>query len=159
MRRDAVSFTTAKPDVRLRRLSDISLFAGCGRRELLQIDRLGVRVDVPAGRVLCRQADVGRECFIALEGRAKATVAGYHEALVEPGALIGEIALLTPRGRRTATVTAATDMTLLVFSRREFASLIAAAPTVAHSVLREVTRRLVENVEAQPGACGEMHHV
>ena len=38
------------------------------------------------------------------------------------GSIIGEIALLGD-GQRTATVTAATDMTLLVFSRTEFGAL------------------------------------
>jgi CRP/FNR family transcriptional regulator, cyclic AMP receptor protein len=144
-----VSFTTAKPHVHIRRLSDIPLFAACGRRELLQVVRLGATVDIPAGRILCRQGDIGRECFIVLQGQAVVTIAGRDTTLVECGALIGEIALLTPRGRRTATVTAATDMTLLVFTRSEFTSLVAAAPSMAHRVLREVTRRLVENAETQ----------
>jgi CRP-like cAMP-binding protein len=55
--------------------------------------------------------------------------------------------LIAARGRRTATVVAGTDIHLLVFSRREFASLGAAAPPVLHRVLREATRRLVENAE------------
>jgi CRP-like cAMP-binding protein len=58
------------------------------------------------------------------------------------------IALLIPDGRRTATATALSDLVVLVFTRTEFTQLMTGLPTVAHKILHEATRRLIENSEA-----------
>jgi CRP/FNR family transcriptional regulator, cyclic AMP receptor protein len=136
-------FVTTPPN-RLHRLRDIELFAHCTARELRLIDSLTTTVGIEAGRVLCRAGDIGRECFVLLDGRADVGVNDRHQT-VGRGALVGEIALLTPRGRRTATATAVTDLTVLVFSRTEFGRVMTGIPIVAHAILREATRRLVEN--------------
>ena len=128
----------------LHRLRDIELFANCSARELRRVDSMSTTVRVEAGHVLCRKGEIGRECFVLLSGEADVNTDGFHRT-VGRGALIGEIALLTPQGRRTATATALTDLVVLVFSRTEFGRLMAGIPVVAHAILREATRRLVEN--------------
>jgi CRP-like cAMP-binding protein len=64
------------------------------------------------------------------------------------GALVGEIALLASGGRRTATVSAITDIAVLAFTRTEFSRLMTGVPTVAHQILREAARRLVEDLDS-----------
>lgn len=140
-------FTTAMPD-HLRKFRDIDLFTGCTVRELRRIDKLATTVAIRAGRVLCRQGEPGRECFVLLDGTADVDIDGRHHTLGR-GALLGEIALLIPRGRRTATVATITNSTLLAFTKSEFANLMSALPTVAHSILRETSRRLVENTNPE----------
>ncbi len=135
------------PSDRLRGDLDIPLFADCSPRELRRIDTLAAVVTLRAGRVLCRQGDIGRQCFVLLEGRVDVDMNGCCHT-VGRGGLIGEIALLTPSGRHTATATALTDVTALVFTRTEFTQLMTGHPTVAHKVLHQATRRLLENVEA-----------
>jgi CRP-like cAMP-binding protein len=94
---------------------------------------------------LCRQGEYAEQCFVVVDGRADVFVDGARVAGIGPGEIVGELALLATGGVRTATVVAATDMSLLVMSRREFAQLESASPTVVHRVLRDATRRLLEN--------------
>jgi CRP-like cAMP-binding protein len=111
------------------------------RAQLRDVDRYATTTTVPAGRILCHH---GYECFVVIDGELDITVDGRH-IIVGGGALVGEIDLLTPGGRRTATVTAKTDATLLVFTRMEFGHLMAVFPTIAHRGVRESARRLVED--------------
>jgi len=141
-----VLFATTPAERSLHHL-DIPLFADCTPRELRRIDSLAATLTVAAGRVLCHRGDIGRECFVVLDGRVDVDTNSRHYT-VGRGALLGEIALLIPKGRRTATVTALSDVTVLVFTRTEFAQLMTGLPTVAHKVLREATRRLIANSEA-----------
>lgn len=140
-------FATTSAERPVRHL-DIPLFADCTPRELRRIDSLSATLTVAAGRVLCRQGDVGRECFVLVDGYVDVDTK-HRRYTVGRGALLGEIALLIPNGRRTATVTALSDITVLVFSRTEFTQLMIGLPTVAHKVLHEATRRLIANSEAR----------
>jgi CRP-like cAMP-binding protein len=142
-----VLFVTTPPS-HPHRLRDIELFANCTVRELRRIDSMATTVRREVGHVLCRDGEVGRECFVLLDGRVDINVGGRHQT-VGRGALIGEIALLTPGGRRTATAVAVTDVTLLAFSRTEFGRVMTGIPVVAHAILREATRRLVENNDGE----------
>ena len=137
-------FATNLPD-HLRRLRQVDGFGQCGARDLRRIEHLATAVTVPAGRVLAHHGEVGRECFIVLDGEIDVDVNGRLHTL-GPGALLGEVALLAPGGRRTATITALTDVTLFVFTRTEFRALMTSFPAFAHRTLRESTRRLVEDI-------------
>jgi CRP-like cAMP-binding protein len=90
--------------------------------------------------VLCNENETGNECYIVIDGQAAVTIGGQHVATIEPGGFFGEMALLDG-GPRIATVTAASDMELLVLSRREFLELIDQVPSV--------TRRLLEGLGAR----------
>jgi CRP-like cAMP-binding protein len=138
-------FTAALPD-HLQKLRCIELFADCTTRELRRIDRLATIVRVARGHVLCRQGEIGRECFVILDGEADVEIKGRH-FVERRGALLGEIALLTPGGRRTADVSSRTELTVVAFNRLEFSRLLAAIPGVAHKVVRQSARRLVEDLE------------
>jgi CRP-like cAMP-binding protein len=139
-----VVFATDPPEVR--RLRGIELFAGCNTRELRRISELSTVANVGAGRVLCHRGDPGRECYILLSGQAQVEVNGRCYTAM-PGELLGEVALFTPTGRRTATATAVTDLTVLAFTRAGFTALMRQHSNVAHKVLRATTRRLIEDVE------------
>jgi len=130
------------------RLGQIELFRGCTQRELRWIDQLATTRDLAAGRVLCREGELGRECFVLLDGHLEVSVDGRRDRY-ERGALVGETALFTPTGRRTATVTAVTDVSVLAFTRSEFRQLLAALPTVAHRILRAAARRLIDDSDTQ----------
>jgi CRP-like cAMP-binding protein len=133
-------------------LPELELFAGCRARQRREVAAVCTPLDVNAGRVLCRQGDDAGECFIVVAGRADVFIDQSLVATVGPGDLVGELALLATRGRRSATVVAATDMSLLALSRREFASLGVAAPSAMQHVLGNATRRLTENAQRSPVA-------
>jgi CRP-like cAMP-binding protein len=106
------------------------------------VARLTDDLEVPAGAVLCREGSYGHEFFVIIDGEAKATRGGRKVNTFHAGDFFGEIALLE-RTRRTATVTATTDLRFFVVSQRAFASLLAADPAIERKVLRTVVRRLV----------------
>ena len=136
-------------DPKVERLSQLQLFSNCSKRDLQQIARLTTEIDVRAGKVLMRQGDLGRECLVIEEGRAKATIRGKGTHIMGPGECFGELALLHS-GPRAATVTAETDMRLVVLDSREFSTLLTNVPSVARNVLAAVAERLRETEGKQP---------
>jgi CRP-like cAMP-binding protein len=106
----------------LERLREAPVFAECSLDELRRVAGLVTEITVPEGRVLTRQGIVGHQCFVVLEGQAVVEQGGMIVGTAVPGSVVGELALLDGT-RRTATVTAATDMEVLVMSQTEFASL------------------------------------
>jgi CRP-like cAMP-binding protein len=136
-------------DPKIERLSQVQLFSACSKRDLAAIARLTEEVDVPAGKILMRQGDPGRECFVIEEGKAKATVRGKKSRVMGPGECFGEMALLDS-APRSATVVAETDMRLVVLGSREFSTLLKDMPNVARGVLAAVAERLRDTEGKQP---------
>jgi CRP/FNR family cyclic AMP-dependent transcriptional regulator len=136
-------------DPKVTRLSQVQLFSTCSKRDLSRIAALAEEVEVPAGRVLMRQGDPGREAFVIAEGRAKATIRGKRSAKLGAGQCFGEMALLHS-APRSATVTAESDMRLFVLGSRQFSELIERVPRVGQQVLAALAERLREAEQAQP---------
>jgi CRP/FNR family transcriptional regulator, cyclic AMP receptor protein len=133
-------------DAKVELLSNVPLFSACSKRDLRRIAALVDEIDVPEGRVLTRQGEPGWECFVIAEGEAKVTVRGSGTASLGPGDVVGEMSLLD-QGPRSATVTANSDMHLLVLTSRSFSSLINQVPLVARRIMVALAGRLRE-VEA-----------
>jgi CRP/FNR family transcriptional regulator, cyclic AMP receptor protein len=122
-------------------LGRVSLFSACSGRELTRIASLADEIAVPEGRVLIRQGEPGREFFVIVEGKAKVSARGKRARTLGPGAGFGEMSLLD-QGPRSATVTAQSDMYLLVLDSRSFFSLIEEVPSVANKIFRVMAARL-----------------
>ena len=137
-------------DAKLKRLAKVPLFAQCTKTDLSRIASLADELEVPAGRVLMRQGEDGHECFVILSGRARVSFRGKRQSMrLGTGDCFGEMALLQPRGKRSATVTAENDMDLLVLTSRQFASLIDNVPAVGRKVLAAVADRVREAERGQ----------
>jgi CRP/FNR family transcriptional regulator, cyclic AMP receptor protein len=136
-------------DAKLELLGNVRLFSTCNKRELARIASLVDEVEAPKGKVLVRQGDTGEECFVIAEGQAKATMRGRGSAVLRPGSFFGEMALLD-QGPRSATVTAETDMHLLVLGSRQFSALINEVPTVAVRIMQGLAERLRAAEPPQP---------
>ena len=130
-------------------LADVRLFSTCNKRELARIASLADEVDAPKGKVIVRQGDPGRECFVIMDGKARATIRGKGSTVLGPGSFFGEMSLLD-QGPRSATVTAETNMHLLVLGSREFSSLVNEVPAVAVRMMRGLAERLREAERPQP---------
>ncbi len=133
--------TVSKHDPKVDHLAAIGPFRRCTRRQLHQLARLTTELDAARGAVLCREGEVGRECFVVRDGEATVTIGGEQVATIGPGDVVGELALLDGEPR-VATVTAATDMRLVVLSRPEFNKVLADMPTVSRGILESVGARL-----------------
>lgn len=117
-------------------LGNLSLFAETTKSERDLIRRHLTPLSLPAGRLLVREGSPGDQFMILLEGTATVTQGGQTIATLERGDLVGEMALLHDDGigRRNATVTASTDVVILVGSRSEFRQILQAVPSVARKV-------------------------
>ena len=122
-------------------LSNVILFSGCDAREISRIASLATEIEVPAGKVLAREGEPGREFYVILDGKADVQIGGKQVATLGPGDFFGEMALLD-QGPRVATVTAASEMEVVVLDPREFVSLIDEHPAVARKVLKVMAGRL-----------------
>jgi CRP-like cAMP-binding protein len=124
-------------------LASVSLFSACSKKELQAVARASDQVELAAGRTLCEQGSIGREAFVILEGKAEVKRNGRKVATLGPGATFGELALLD-HGPRTATVTAATDLKVLVIGAREFAAILDEVPPIAHKLLKSLAGMIRE---------------
>lgn len=122
-------------------LAAVPLFSACSKKELQAVARASDEVSIPAGKHLCEQGQIGREAFVIVDGTAEVRRNGRKVGTLGAGDAVGELALLD-HGPRTATVTAATDMTVLVLGAREFAALVDDVPPIAHKLLKSLASRI-----------------
>ena len=87
------------------------------------------------------QGDVGRECFVLVEGTVKIERNGRKVASKGPGAYFGELSLLD-KGPRTATVIAETPITVLVLGPREFSAVLEEVPQLSHKLLTALAQQV-----------------
>jgi CRP/FNR family transcriptional regulator, cyclic AMP receptor protein len=122
-------------------LASVPLFAQLTGRQLDHINKVATEVTIPTGRVFVLQGDVGREMFIITDGTAEVTRDGEVIAELGRNDVVGELAVLrhTPRN---ATVTATSDLTLLVLSADDVEPLLDSVPGLAKGVLLAVLGRL-----------------
>lgn len=133
----------ARTDHHLEHLAEVGLFSTCSKKELQKIARASDEVDIASGRTLVREGEIGREFFLILDGEAVVKRGSKQIATLGPGSFFGELSLLD-RGPRSASVEAATDMTLLVLGQREFAGVLDEVPGMAHKLLSAMAARLRE---------------
>lgn len=128
---------------RIELLRSVWLFERCSRAELITVESSATQLGVPAGKVLAREGEIGREFFVLVTGTALATRAGEKIATLEPGEFFGEMALLDCQPR-TATVETLEQCELLVLSAREFATVVETMPAVDRRIMTVLARRLRE---------------
>jgi CRP-like cAMP-binding protein len=127
-------------DGKVEALRSVRFFEGCSERELRQVAQLCTRIDVGEGFVFTVEGAHGDECFIIGDGSAEVTRGGWVIDTVGRGECVGELALLD-HGRRTATVTALTPMTVYAVSGTEFRALLD-ENAVAKNILMTATKHL-----------------
>ena len=128
-------------------MRSIWLFSDCSAEEIRFIDSLCTWTEVPEGRTLVRQGDCSRQFLVSARGTAVAVIDHRPVALIEAGSFFGDMALFGVRPYR-ATVTSATHMELLVFSRLEsmqlFESAIPSVQEKMSAILDERSRVMAE---------------
>lgn len=107
----------APPDTEL--LAGISIFAPLAPSSVEGLAKASEHRRLAAGTVVVTEGDPADEFFVILEGEVEVTHDGQVLRREGPGEVFGEIGLLRAVPR-TATVTAATDVELLVLGRKPF---------------------------------------
>jgi len=104
------------------------------------VARLSERIQVGEGEVLAREGRIGREFFLILSGTVAVTQKRRRVNTLGPGEFFGELAAMNP-GPRNATVTALSDLDVLIIGPREFAAM-AEIPGFRDALLKSMARRL-----------------
>jgi CRP/FNR family transcriptional regulator, cyclic AMP receptor protein len=110
-------------------------------RRLQKIAASSDEVAFKAGRTLVEQGQIGHEFFLIVEGQAVVRRNGRKVATLSQGQYFGELSLLT-KAPRDATVTADTNMVLLVIGQREFLGVLDDVPGLTMKLLRYLATRL-----------------
>src|SRR2546423_3053026 len=106
-------------DRKVELISKVPLFSHCSKKELQQIAQAADEIDLPAGKILTREGDRGREFFVLLDGTAEVEKSGEQIRTLGAGDFLGEIALVS-REPRTATVTTTSEVQALVITDQAF---------------------------------------
>lgn len=130
-------------DAKVERLSRVELFRHCTPKELARLAAITDEATLDVGQVLCRQGEIALACYVIHDGLASVTVGGQPVGVVGPGETVGEMGLIDCRPR-SATVVARTPMRVDVIDARRFDGVLAETPTVARSLLRELSGRIRE---------------
>ena len=130
-------------DTKVEALKRAPLFEGLLKKELVELARRAEDLEAPAGTVLCKEGEVGREFFVLMDGTVVVTAREKRIATLGAGDFIGEIALLE-QVPRMATVTAKTPVRFFVLAREDFRHLVKQHPSVESKILRTLALRLVE---------------
>jgi CRP/FNR family transcriptional regulator, cyclic AMP receptor protein len=132
--------TTTRKQTTVDRLRAVDQLHGCTTGQLEEVALLAERVQVCEGEVLAREGRIGREFFLILSGRVAVTQAGRRVNSLGPGDFFGELAAMNP-GPRNATVTALSDLDVLIIGPREF-SAMASIPGFRDALFRSMASRL-----------------
>jgi CRP-like cAMP-binding protein len=122
-------------------LAAIELFSELTSREVKALGKLMTPVRVKTGKDIMVEGQSGREFAIITEGTATVRRGGRVLAQVGAGDFLGELSVIAGVPR-TATVTADTDLELMVLNRREFSALLDENPKIARKVLVGAVKRL-----------------
>jgi len=99
-------------------------------------------IEVPEGEVLTRQGASGaQQSFVIVSGEASVEINGRRVAVLEPGALFGEMAMLDAKPR-SATVVATEALEVVTIWRSDFLQILQENFSITRKVLAELSRRL-----------------
>ncbi len=129
-------------DEYLQCLASVPVFSKCTKKQLQEIGEVATELLLPGGKVLTREGEVGFEVFMLLDGTASVTRSGAHVATLTAGDFVGELAVLSGHPRN-ATVTAETELRVLVLTHAGLDQLLDDIPGLAKDLLYEVSARLV----------------
>lgn len=130
-------------DVRLDLLAGIDLFHGLSRRDLLTVASLTTQLTLPEGKVVCREGTRALEAFILVEGTVTVSSEGKPVAVLRPGSVFGEMAMLENQPRN-ATVIATSQISVLVMTRQELLALLDLLPALGRQIRGTAVERKAE---------------
>ena len=127
-------------------LATVPLFSGLPPEELQQFAAITREKTYPKSSVILFEDDPGDSLFVIRDGRVKVVLVGEDGREVILGVLgvgehFGELSLIDDQPR-SAHVIAMEDSSLLVLRRDDFRRRVETSPTVAWTLLSELSRRL-----------------
>jgi len=133
-------------DDRTRLLASTRLFADVDADGLARICARITEIEVPAGRVIARQGEIGTGFYVIVAGSARVARDGATIAHLGPGDFFGELSVLDGRPR-VAQVVSDEPTTCLALASWDFEAVAIEQPTVALAILRGLAGRLRDLTE------------
>ena len=119
-------------------LKRVPLFACLSKRELKRLAQHFRERSLPRGSTPVREGTMsGVGFFVIADGEAAVSVDGSVVTILGPGDHFGEVALVS-KAKRTATVTATTDLRLLEVAFYDFREFALSNPDVTWKLLQHV---------------------
>jgi CRP-like cAMP-binding protein len=128
-------------DAKMELLKKVPLFSKLDKKGLQDVAHIADELDLPAGKEMATEGDRGREFFVLVKGEAEVTKNGTRINTMKEGDFFGEIALVT-KMPRTATVTATSDVDVLVITERAFDNLLKKSPEIGRGVAEALAERI-----------------
>jgi CRP/FNR family transcriptional regulator, cyclic AMP receptor protein len=125
-------------------LERIPLFEGLPHQELERVARSFKERHFSAGDTVAAEGSGGVGFFVIGEGTASVDVHGEQRGQLGPGDYFGEIALIDDQARRTASITADTDLTCYGLTSWDFRPLVETNAEIAWKLLQVMAKRLRE---------------
>ena len=128
-------------DAKIKLIKSVPLFADCSRRELRELAATVDEVVVPAGYVLTREGQTGKELVVIVDGAAEVRRKGRKINSLASGDFLGEIALVSGQPR-TATVRTTQPTHALLLTASAFRTLMRHIPSLQPKILEALASRL-----------------
>jgi CRP-like cAMP-binding protein len=128
-------------DGKVELISKVPLFSRLSKKEREAVARIADELDLPQGKDMATEGERGREFFVLVDGSADVFKGDKVINQMKKGDFFGEIALVT-KMPRTATVTATSDVRVLVINERDFAALLKKSPEVGRGVAEALAERV-----------------
>jgi CRP-like cAMP-binding protein len=122
-------------------ITRVPLFAELGQDELAQVARLFKERRFAQGETVVMEGSGGAAFFVIASGEATVLVGASLRPPLRPGDYFGEIALID-EGRRSATITATSDLLCYGLTFWEFRPLVEGNGTIAWKLLQSLARKL-----------------
>jgi CRP/FNR family cyclic AMP-dependent transcriptional regulator len=124
-------------------LARVPIFAGLSSRQLGRLADASRRTTHQAGHEIAREGEGALALHIILDGTAEVSVHGTPRRELQAGDYFGEISLIDGK-KRSATVTASSDLHTLAVPHGPFQKLLETEPGFAAGLLTLVCARLRE---------------
>jgi CRP-like cAMP-binding protein len=132
-------------DSKIELIRKVPLFSKLNKKGLEDVAHIADELDLPKGKMMAEEGDRGREFFVLLEGEADVTKGDRSINRLGKGDFFGEIALVTHMPR-TASVTAMSDVRVLVVTERDFAALLKRSPEISRGVAEALAERIAPEI-------------
>jgi CRP-like cAMP-binding protein len=116
------------------RLGRIEFFGGLSEAHRRMLARHIDELDGDPGDHLMDEGDYGYEAIFIEDGSAEVRQQGELINTIGPGEIVGELALVHPDGKRTATVTVATPLRALSLTSHSFQEIRRGMPDLADAI-------------------------
>jgi len=136
-------------------LANIPLFSGLNKQELEQVSQHAITRTYPKNTVIINDGDPAESLYVIIKGKVKIFLNDEtgKEVIINcqgAGEYFGELALID-KAQRSASVMTMETSTFSVISKHSFHELLAKSPSIALSLIRDLTQRvrvLTDNVKS-----------